>query len=203
MDFNVLQTAWQKQVVTGADEPAERVMGRLKSEVAVAQRRIRGGMILGASVLFIGWAVTLVARFTSIKPLTAVALVAHTVNSILLILFLIRASRSARAVRNEMEMMGGTVRESAGATLRAVELQIQNARIAGYAIPAVVATAGWLFLAKYLARDIPGFGAAVGSAFMAISGALIGAVIWHRYRTHLAPRREELRQMLRALGREN
>src|SRR5215207_952624 len=92
MDFNVLERAWQKQVVTDADQPAELVVGRMKREVAVAQRRIRGGMILAALVLFIGWAVTIVAHYTSIKPSTPVAIIAHTLDSILLILFLVRAS---------------------------------------------------------------------------------------------------------------
>ena len=79
--------------------------------------------MLAAFVLFIGWAVTIVAHFTSIKPLTPAGLIAQTVNSILLVIFPIRAFRSARTVRNEMEMMGGTLRESVGATLRAGELQ--------------------------------------------------------------------------------
>jgi hypothetical protein len=203
MDFNALERAWQKQVVTGGDEPAELVMGRMESEVAIAQRRIRGGMILAAFVLFLGWAVTIVAHFTLIKPLTPVALIAQMVSSVLLILFLVRAARSTQAVRNEMEMMGGTLRESVGATLRVLELQIQNARIAGYVIPAVAAIAGGLFLVKYLAKDIPGIGAAMGSVFLAIFGAVIGAGIWHRYRTYLAPRREELREIQRALGSGN
>jgi hypothetical protein len=31
------------------------------------------------------------------------------------------------------------------------------------------------------------------------SHPIISAIIWHRYRTHLAPRREELRELLQAL----
>jgi hypothetical protein len=202
MNFSALEKTWRKQVVVGGGEPAELVAARLKREVASAQRRIRGGIVLAAFVLFLGWIVTIATHITSIKSLTSVALLAHAVNAILFVLFFARALRSARAVRSEIKMMGGTLRESLSATLRTVELQMENARIAGYAIPTVVAIHTGLFVAKYLARDLPGFGVAVSGLSMAVFGAVIGSAVWHRYRTHLAPRREELREILRALRSE-
>src|SRR5262245_51655409 len=126
MNFEALESAWQKQSVSGSGEPTEQIAARMKREVAIARRRIRGGIALAAFVLFIGWAVTITAHITSIKLLTPVALLGQVVNVILFVLFFIRAFRSARAVRMEMETMGGTLRESVGATLRTVELQIQN-----------------------------------------------------------------------------
>ncbi|GEM_PF-5809690 len=203
MNFEALEKAWQKQIVAGGTLPSEATAARLRREVAGAQRRIRGGIALAAFVWFTGWAVTIAAHFTSIKPLTPVAALADVVNALLLILFFVRAFRSARAVRNETAALGGTMRESVNATLRTVELQINNARIAGFAIPIVIAINAWMCIAKYLAGDLPGFGAAVGSAFLAGFGTVIGAAIWHRYRMHLAPRRGELRAMLQTLGNGN
>jgi hypothetical protein len=200
MNFEALEKEWQKQIVTGGTLPSEATAARLKREVASAQRRIRGGITLAAFVWFSGWAVTIAAHFTSIKPITPIAAFADVVNALLLVLFFVRAFRSARAVRNETSALGGTVRESISATLRTAELQINNARIAGFAIPIVIAINAWMCIAKYLAGDLPGFGAVVGSAFMAGFGTVIGAIIWYRYRMNLAPRREELREMLRTLG---
>ena len=62
MDISTLENAWQKQIVTSGDIPADMVTARMKREVAIAQRRIRGGIILAAFVLFIGWAVTIVSH---------------------------------------------------------------------------------------------------------------------------------------------
>ncbi|TAK98616.1 MAG: hypothetical protein EPO07_11725 [Verrucomicrobia bacterium] len=201
MNFEVLENAWQKQTVTGGGEPADAVATRLKREVEIAQRRIRGGIALVTCVLLTGWTVAIVGHITAIKRFTPVGLIAEVVYFILVVAFLVRAFRSARVVRNEMAMMGGTLPESLGATLRTVELQIQNARIAGYAIPIVVGVCIWLFVAKYLAGELPGFGAVAGSVFMAFFGAVIGVIIWRRYRTQLAPRREELEEMMQALDR--
>jgi hypothetical protein len=46
MDLNALERAWQKQTVTGGGKPAESVAARMKREVAVAQRRIRTGVLV-------------------------------------------------------------------------------------------------------------------------------------------------------------
>ncbi len=81
---------------------------------------------------------------------------------------------------------------SVAATLRTVELQITNTRIAGYAIPVVIAINAWLLAAKYFAGEIPDFGALIGITFMTVFGTVIGAAIWHRYQTHLSPYRIEL-----------
>jgi hypothetical protein len=90
--------------------------------------------------------------------------------------------------------------ESLAATLRTVELQITNARIAGYAIPVVVAINAWLLVTKFFAGEIPDFGALIGIALMTVFGAVIGAAIWHRRRTYLSPRRNELIEGMQAIG---
>ena len=199
MDISTLEKAWQKQIVTSGDMPADLVAARMKREVAIAQRRIRGGIVLAAFVMFTGWTVAIVAHITSIKAFTPVSLVADAVSFVLFVAFFILAFHSARAVRREIEMMGGTLQESVAATHHTVELQIENVRIGGYAIPVVVAISAWLFVVKYLAGDLPAFGAAVGIAFSVAIGAAIGGAIWHRYRTQLVPRRKELREMLHSI----
>jgi len=83
-----------------------------------------------------------------------------------------------------------------------VELQIENVRIAGYAIPVVVAISAWLFVVKYLAGDLPGFGAAMSIVLSAAIGTAIGGAIWHRYWTQLFPRQKELREMLHSIHSE-
>jgi len=199
MDISTLENAWQKQIVTSGDIPADMVTARMKREVAIAQRRIRGGIILAAFVLFIGWAVTIVSHVTEIKAFTPVSLVADAVSFVLFVVFFIRAFRSARAVRREIEMLGSTLRESVAATRNTVELQIENVRLAAYAIPLVVAISAWLFVAKYLAGDLPAFGAAMSIAVSVALAAAIGGAIWHRYLTQLAPYRHELREMLHSI----
>ena len=202
MDISTLERAWQQQIVTSGDLPAELVAARLKREVAIAQRRIRGGIALAAFVLFTGLAVSIAGHITAIKPFTPVSLVADAVSLALIIAFFIRAFRSAQAVRSEIEMLGGTLRESVAATLRTVELQIANGRIAGYAIPLVIAISAWLFVAKYLAGDLPAFGAVMSIAISAAIGAAISGAIWHHYWTQLVPRRKELREMLHSIEGE-
>jgi hypothetical protein len=202
MDLSALEKAWQNQVVKGGIESASVVAARLKTEVAIAQRRIRGGIVLATSVLFLGWAVGLTCHVLGIKILTPIELSAQGVHFLLFVAFLFRAVRSARVVRSEREAMSGTLRESLTGTLRTTELQIENARIAAWAIPTVVAINGWVALAKYFAGEFPGLGVIVGIAFMTLLGAAIGGAIWHRHRTHLIPLRRELAKRLRGLESE-
>ena len=203
MNLETMERAWQKQIVIASKEPVESVAARMKHEVTVAQRRIRGGIVLAAFVLFTGWAVTLVTHITRIKPLTPVTVTGEIVSFILFLAFFIRAFHSARIVQREAEMLGGTLHESVGAVLRTIELQIENARIAGCAIPVVVGLSSWMFAVKYLSGEFPGFGVVVGTASTALSGAVIGAIVWRRHRTHLVPHREELRELLQTLKEEN
>jgi hypothetical protein len=199
MDINFLEKTWQTQTVTGNRESTEAVVARLKGEVTTARRRIRGGIALVAFVLVAGWIVSIVGHITAIKRLTPMGLVAEALYSILAAAFFVRAFRSARVVREENALMGGTLRESLAATLRTVELQIQNARIAGGVIPIVVAICVWLFFAKGLMGELRGFAVAASSAFTVTFGAAIGLIIWHRYRTHLLPRAAELKETLQSL----
>ncbi len=199
MDFDLLEKTWRQQIVTAGNEPTEAIVARLKDEVAVTRRRIRGGISLVALVLLTGWTVAIVGHITSIKRLTAVGLIAEAVYTILAVAFFVRAFHSARIVQEQNVMMGGTLRESATAALRTFELQIQNARIAGYSIPIIIAVCIWLFVSKHLAGDLRASAVMMASAFTVVFGATIGAIIWHRYRTHLLPRYNELAKTLHAL----
>jgi len=199
MNLEVLEKTWREQVVRGANEPAPAIAARLKREVAAARRRIRGGIVLAACVLFLGWATALAAHVLGIKTLTPLALAANGVQCLFFAAFIWRAVRSLQVVRREREMMGGTLRESLLAAHRTVEVQIENARIAAWAIPVFVAVNAWLFVTKYFAGEFPDFGVIAGTALMSLLGAAIGAATWHRYRTHLIPLREELAGKLQAL----
>jgi hypothetical protein len=202
MNFETLEKAWGKQTVTAAAVPVETVIVRLKGEVQSARRRFRGAMVMAVGLLLLGWAVTLAAHVTGIKTITALGFIAQVVGSALYVALLLRARYSDQVAREEIAQMGGTLRASIAATLRTVELQIQNARLAANAIPLVVAITAWLYLAKYFAGEFPDFGVVWGTAATAVLGLLIGAAIWHRYRTQLAPRRAELRETLRTLEAE-
>jgi hypothetical protein len=199
MDLNLLEQAWNKQTVAAPAVPIAPVIARLEIEVRSAQRRFHGAMVIAVSLLLLGWTMTIAAHLGGIKTLTPLTLVSQVVGSALYTALLLRAKQSARATRLEIAHLGGTLRESMTATLRTIELQIQNASIAAVAIPIVVAVSGWLFLAKYFAGEMPGFGAVFGSGFVAVLGAMIGGAFWHRYRTVLAPRRRELSATLSAL----
>src|SRR5688572_1296538 len=106
MDISTLERTWQQQIVASGDQPAELVAARLKREVAIARRRIRGGIVLAAFVLFTGWALAIVGHITSIKTYTSISLLADAVSFLLFLAFFIQAFRSARAVRSEMQMLG-------------------------------------------------------------------------------------------------
>jgi len=197
MDVNILQEAWSKQTVNRVIEPVPVIAARLEGEIAAAQRRIRGGIVLASIVLSLGWVIGIVGHVLGIKTLTPLGLAANVVQCLFFVAFLWRAIRSFQVVRREKEMTGGTLRESLNATRRTVEVQLQNARIAAWAIPVVIAVNAWLYLAKYFAGEFPGFGVIAATGFMALIGAAIGGAIWFRYRAHLAPLHEELVQQLR------
>jgi hypothetical protein len=199
MDLNLLEQAWGKQVVAAPAVPVATVIARLETEVRSAQRRFRGAMVIAVALLVLGWITTVAAHFADIKTITPLGFISQVIGSALYVALLARARQSVSATRGEIAHLGGTLRESIAATLRTVELQIDNARIAAAAIPLVVALSGWLFLVKYLAGEMPGFGAAVSTGFVAVFGAMIGGAFWHRYRTVLAPRRRELNATLSGL----
>lgn len=200
MDVNLLEKTWGEQIVAPPAVPVATVIARLEREVRSAQRRFRGAMVIAVTLLVLGWITTLAAHFTGFKAITPLTLVSQIVGSALYVALLVRARQSARAVRNEITHVGGTLRESVAATLRTVDLQIENARLAAVVIPLVVGISGWLFLARYLAGEIPGFSAALGSGGVALLGTMIGGAIWHRTRTVLVPRRRELTARLGTLA---
>lgn len=199
MDLSHLEQAWSQQTVAAPAVPAATVSARLESEVRSAQRRFRGAIVMAVSLLVLGWITTLAAHLTGIKPLTPLTVLSQVIGSALYIALLARALQSARAARAEIACLGGSLRDSIAATRRTLELQIQNTRIAAMAIPLVVASGAWLFLAKHLAGEMPGFSAVLGSSFLAVLGTLIGAALWYRHRTVLAPRHRELSETLSTL----
>ena len=199
MDLSLLEQAWDKQSVAARAVPVATVIARLETEVRSAERRARGAMVIAVSLLVLGWIATIAAHLTGLKTLTPLTLISQVIGSALYVALLIRARHSARAARSEIAHLSGTLRESIAATLRTVELQIQNARIAAVAIPLVVAVGGWMFLARFLAGELPGFSATLGSGFVGALGAMIGGAIWHRYRTVLTPRSRELNETLSTL----
>lgn len=202
MDLDTLENLWRRQTLAGATPAADALIAQMEREVTHARRRIRGGIVLAACVLALGWGLSVVGYLTGIKPPTAVGLVSEAVGFALYVAFFARAAQSLRAVREAEAALGGTLRESMAATLRIVELQIAHARLAAVAIPLVVAISAWLLGAKHFAGEMPGFGAWIGSAFTALLGGAIGGAMWHRYRTRLRPRRGELQAELRALDEE-
>ena len=203
MELDELENLWARQTLRGAGLRAEAVLAEMKREVASARRRIWGGIVLVGILLTLDLALSAAAHFAAIKRVSPVGLATEATFFALYGLFFVRAFHSARVVRHELAALGGTLHESIAAALRTVELQLANARIAGYAIPAVVAICMWLFLAKYLAGELRPIGVVFGSVFMTLLGVAIGGAVWHRCRTRLIPRRAELREHLRALGNES
>jgi hypothetical protein len=157
-------------------------------------------MVIAVGLFLLGWCVAITAHATGIKRFTLLGLIDQAVGSVLYVALLLRAAHSARTARAEIEHLAGTMAASTAATLRTVDLQIQNARVAAYAIPLVILMGAWLSLAKYWAGEFPGRGVVWGLVFATGLGAMIGGAIWHRYRTVLSPRRRELRETLRAMG---
>jgi hypothetical protein len=199
MDINTLEEMWNQQALVGGAQPAEAAIARMNSEIRHAQRRVRGGIVLAAFVLALGWVLLLVAYLAGIKRLSAIDLVSEGIGFALYVAFFARAGQTLRAIRASETAMGGTLRDSTVAVLRTVEVQIENGRIAAVAMPAVIVVSAALFAAKYFAGTLPGAGAVIGSLITVSVGAAIGAAMWRRHRTHLAPRRTELQAELRAI----
>jgi hypothetical protein len=202
MNFDELEKLWGRQTVSGGAVPAAALAAEMQHDIRVAQRRIRGGIVIVGTLFALDVALSLGAHVLAIKRVTPIGLAAEVTFFALYFLFLLRATRSARAVRQELAALGGTLRESAAATLRTVELQIENARLAAYAIPGVIAVFAGIAGAKYLAGELRLIGVEFGLALMMSLGLAIGAAIWHRWRTVLKPRRAELRELLRSLERD-
>jgi hypothetical protein len=203
MKLDELENLWARQTLRGEPPRAAALIAEMKREVQGARRRIWGGIVLVGVLLALDLVLATAAHVSAVKRVSPVGFATEVTFFALYALFFVRAFRSARAVRRELAALGGTARESIAAALRTVELQLENARIAAYAIPAVVAICGWLFFAKYLAGELHGIAVAFGCTFMALLGLGIGGAIWHRCRTRLRPRRAELRERLHALEHES
>lgn len=201
MNFDALKKAWGQQAVGGAPD-ASAVAEQLERDLRSARRRFRGGIVLAAGLLALSWLVATGAHFTGIKLLTPLETTAHAAGSVFYLWWLGLAVRSARAVRREQQAGGGTTREAAESSLRVIALQIGNYRVAAWSLPAAVMTAAVLSFAKYRVGELHAVGAVATTTFIAVLAAIAGAALWHRYRTTLRPRREELRGLLREMEQE-
>ncbi len=201
MNFDALEKAWGQQAVGGAADAAM-VAEQLERDLYGARRRFRGAIALAAGLLALSWLVALGGHFSGIKSLTHLELAAHATGSAFYLLWLVLAVRSARAVQRERRHVGATTRDAAEASLRVIALQIGNYRIAAWSLPLAVAVAGVLSALKYQGGELHGAGAAASAAFVAVLAMIAGAALWHRHRTMLQPRREELRGLLREMERE-
>lgn len=198
MNFDALEKAWGQQTVGDAPDAAV-VAEQLERDLRSARRRFRGAIALAAGLLALSWLVALGGHVSGIKALTPLELAAHAVGSAFYLLWLVLAVRSARAVRREQRAAGGTTREAAEASLRVIALQIENYRVAAWSLPLAVAVAGILSGMKYRAGELHGIGAVATTLFVALLVGVAGAALWHRHRTALRPRREELRRRLREM----
>ena len=172
---------------------------RLDSEVRHERRRILGAMVAVAFAMLVGWTLTLGAHFTGIKPLHSLALVSALADSLIYLVFFVLAARSVRRIQAEIEAMGGTLLSSVTASLRTIDSRIRDTTLAARCLPVAALVSALLLATKYRAGELRGLGAAVGSAgAFVFAGAIVAAMAW-RYKTHLLPRREELRRLLASL----
>jgi hypothetical protein len=200
MDFDTLEKVWEKQTVIGAPASAEAMAARWQREIRSARRRFYGMIVMAGGLLILEWMLAIVAHVTGIRPFTALGLVAHVSGSVFYLGWLVLAIRSARAVQREIKTMSGTLRESLGASLRTVELQVSNYRVAAYALPLAVLVTALVSVAKFRSGVLPAVGAATATGFMVAFVAVVALALWRRYRAELNPRRQELKQMLSSLA---
>lgn len=202
MNLDELEKNWSRQAVTGPTVLPREIATGFERELKAARRRFTGMIVMAVGLLLLGWTMATVAHVTGIKRLTALETTAHVVGSGFYLGWLGLAVRSKRAVQREVAAMGGTAGESAAASLRVVELQIGNYRIAAWSLPLAVVAASLLSLAKFSRGELHGWGAVASTGFVVVLASLVGVAMWWRYRRELKPRREELRRMLEALGED-
>jgi threonine/homoserine/homoserine lactone efflux protein len=195
MNFDALEKAWSQQTVGGALDAAA-VAEQLEHDLRSARRRFRGAIALAAGLLGLSWLVALGGHLSGIKSLTPLELAAHAVGSVFYLLWLVLAVRSARALQREQRAAGGTTRAATEASLRVIDLQVGNYRVAAWSLLLAVTAASSLSALKYRTGELHGVGAVATALFVALLAGIVGAALWHRYRTTLRPRREELRRRL-------
>lgn len=201
MNLDDLEKEWAKQTVAGPAIEAAGFSRRLEHELQSARRRFNGMIVMAVGLLVLSWAVASVAHVTGVKRFTVMELTAHAAGSGFYLGWLALAVRSKRALRREAGALGGTVRESAAASLRVVGLQIANYRIAARSLPLAVGVIVLLCLAKYHRGELHAWGALISAGFVALLAAIAGAAMRHRYRTELQPRKEKLERMLGEMER--
>lgn len=199
MNFEELEKVWEKQVIAGPSPAADHLVAEMRRDVATAQRRVRGGIIVVALAFAVSWLIAVGGHLAGIKLFTVVSIVAQLTFTALFVLFLIRARHTARVIQSETIAMGQNLRESTAATVRTIDVQVANAKIALMAIPLVVGVVAWLSLALYLSGSSKGIAVTANIALTMVVGTVMGAAVAYRWRRHLDPRRAELRSLLREL----
>ena len=199
MKLDDLEHAWAQHAPGPGSPASPAVVTRLRREADAAARRFRGMMVMAALLLFLGWAVTLFAHLTGLKRFTLLQAATQLAGSAFYLTWWVIALRSKRAVARERELMGGTMRDSLGASLRTVRLQIQNYRIAGFVLPLAVLVTSALSFAKARAGELPPFGSLLSLLLLAALALIVGVAMWVRYRRELRPRRDELERELQAM----
>lgn len=204
MNFNDLENSWGHQIVIRDDRPiAAALSRRLDSEIRHERRRVLGGIAVVAFALLVGWMVTIGFHFAGIVPINRMSIVSLTLGSAIDLVFFVLAFRSAQRIQAEVQFMGGTLRESVGASLRTIESRIRDTVFVAYGLPTAALIGNLLLVAKYFTGDMRGLGVIVGSTASLLFAGAIVAAMWWRYRHHLLPRRDELRRLVASLEETN
>jgi hypothetical protein len=199
MNFNELENTWAKQVPSGDVLLASALQHRLGSEVRHERRRVLGAIIAIGFALLIGWIVTLGAHLSGIRPFTSGKIISLAAGSLLDAAFFVVAIRSTRRIQKELHAMGESLVAAAHASLRTIESRRQDYTVAAYAFPVVVLLSTVLAFFRYQAGDLRGLAVVANGVGGLVLASILLFAMWRRYRTHLAPRREELRQLIASL----
>jgi membrane protease YdiL (CAAX protease family) len=199
MNFNELEKAWGQQTVTGNRGIARALQQLLITEIQQRKNSIRRVVGIGAFVLVVGWAVTLAAHFTGIRPLNAVTLSVLIAGVIVDAAICVPAYLSWRRVQREAAHMGETLLASMRRSLGVVEWQIRNCTLLSYGLPAAGVVGVLSMVLEYFTHHLPARGLVAGSALTLVFTVALVATVQRYQRRELLPRRDELREQLAAL----
>lgn len=199
MNFEELQKAWAQQRSTGEVIDTAKLRDGLASEVRARSRRILRVIGVAIFVFAIGWGVALAAHFTGIKPFNAVTLTTFVVGSLFDLALLGLALRALRRMHQEALGMGDTLADALRTSHRAVELQLRDCTLFGYALTVVFVLGLGTTLVHYATGNLPRVGALANVALIVAFVAGIGATLRRYYRKDLLPRREQLQRDLAEL----
>jgi threonine/homoserine/homoserine lactone efflux protein len=196
MTLDELENVWEKQAVSGRPPTATALL-ELQQEVAAARRRFQGMIVLAIGLFVLGWTVALVAHGLGIKRLTPIGLVAQIIASGFYLLWCGLAVQSKRATQHELDAMGQSTVESLKASLRTIDLQIRNYRIAMWALPGALVATTIISWAKYVSGDLPLLGVYANIIFVTVFAGIVGLAMIRRYRQELLRRKRQIEETLR------